>query len=118
MGIIPATVALFEQRREARIWRRARNEHRHDLALRNFCLLAQHGIVVVGDRMLYHRERIALQSVQAAHRLRGARKAVGDDRDGRDAEPLCFDRVVQTARRAAPSIADCGENGVRSAHLH
>ena len=76
---------------------------------------AQHGIVIVGDRVLDDRERIAFQSVHIADGLRGAREAVGDDGDGRDAEPFCFNRVVQTARRAAPSIADRGEDSVRSA---
>src|SRR5262245_22099170 len=40
------------------------------------------------------------------HGPRGDFEAVGDDRRRRNAEPLRRDRVVQTARRAAPSVAD------------
>jgi hypothetical protein len=96
----------------------ARKQHGHDFAHRGPRFFAQYGIVIVGDRVLDHRERVALQAIQVADGLRGAREAIGNDGDGRDTEPFCLNRVVQTARRAAASIADRGEDRVRAAHLH
>ena len=95
----------------------ARKQHGHDIAHCRARFLTQHRIVIVGDRMADDCERIAFQTVHIAHGFCGARETIGDDRDRRYAEPLGLDRVVQTARRAAPSIANRGENGVRSAHL-
>lgn len=73
-------------------------QQRHNLLDHQACLLTQRGIIVIGDRVVDHRERIILQSIHRAHRLRGAREAVGDDGYGGDAEALRFYRVVQTAR--------------------
>ena len=95
----------------------ARSQQRNNLVDGGARFFAQHGIVVVRDRVADHRERVALQAVDFAHRLRGACEAVGDDSDGRDAEPLCLNRVVQTARRAAASVAGRGEHRVGPPHL-
>jgi hypothetical protein len=59
-----------------------------------------------------HREGITRQAVELRDDLRAALEAVGDDRDRGYAEALGFDGVVQTARRAAPSVADGGEDRV------
>ena len=67
---------------------------------------AQRSIVVVRDGVRDDREGIAGQSVHACDDLCAFLETVGDDRDRRDAEPLGFYGVVQTARRAAPSIPD------------
>ena len=58
----------------------------------------QHRVVIVGKRMADHRERVILQSVHAAHRLRCTHETVSDNGDCRNAKALCFDGVVQTAR--------------------
>ena len=84
----------------------AREEQRYDLPHCSLRFFPQRGVVVVRDRMADHGERIAVQAVYLPHRLRGAREAVGDDRNRRNSEPLRFNGVVQTARRAAASIAD------------
>ena len=51
-----------------------------------------------------------------AHQLRvglGCRdEYIGDDGGGGETQPLQGNSVVQTARRAAPSIADAGDNQV------
>ena len=94
------------------------NKHRHNVLHRGSRLFSQCIVVVVGDRMADHCERITLQTVQVANRLGCAREPVGDDRYGRNAEPLRFNGVVQTARRATPSIADCSEPGLRPRHFH
>ena len=90
----------------------------HNLLDRQARLFAQRGLVVVGDRMIDHRERIVLQSIHRAYRLRGAREAVGDDGHRRNAKALGFNCVVQTARRATASVAYGGEHGVGAAQLH
>jgi hypothetical protein len=64
---------------------------------RDLRFFAQHCVVVVCDRVLDDGERVARQAVQFTHHLRAANEAVGDDRDGRDPQPLRFDGVMQTA---------------------
>jgi hypothetical protein len=47
-----------------------------------------------------HHKWVTRQAVQFAHHLCTPHKAVGDDGDGRYAQPFGFNGVVQTARRA------------------
>src|SRR5438128_12119883 len=74
-------------------------EQRHALPDRVGRLRAELRVVVAADRVRDHR---------LGHQLRGAREPIRHDGRGRRACLLGRDRVVQTARRAAPSIADGG----------
>lgn len=63
-------------------------------------------VAVVADRMRDHDKRVVGHSAQPGHDAGGLDKPIGDDGSSRDAELFSRDRVVQTARRAAPSVPD------------
>ena len=78
--------------------------------------LAQRLVVVVGDRVRDDGERDS-RAGRSPRDPRRSLEAIGHDRDRGNAEPLGCDGVVQTARRAAPSVADRGDDRVGAAHL-
>ena len=84
-------------------------EQGHDAPHCELGFRTQRFVAVVRDRVADHGERIAGQAVHPRDDLRAALEAVGDDGDRRYAQALGLDGVVQTARRAAPSIADGGK---------
>jgi hypothetical protein len=83
---------------------------------RDFGFDAQRVIAVVGDRVTDHGKWISGQPVEPGYNLSASLEAVRYDCDSGNSEPLGFNGVVQTARRATPSVADGGEYGVSAAH--
>lgn len=95
----------------------ALSEECHDACC---CVLgfgAQCRVIIVSDGMRNHGKRIAGEAVDLRNELCASHEAVGHDRNGGDAEPLGCDGVVQTARRAASSVADGGDDCVGAAQL-
>lgn len=84
----------------------------HNALHGDFGFDAQGVIAVVGDRVTDHRKWISGQPVEPSYNLSASLEAVRYDRDSGNSEPLGFNGVVQTARRATPSVADGGEYGV------
>jgi len=78
---------------------------------------AQGGVVVVGDGMAKILWPVAGQAVHLRHHFGAALEAIGHDCHRGNAAALGFDGVVQTARRAAPSVADAGDDRVGGAQL-
>ena len=62
--------------------------------------------VGAADRMLDHGKGIAVGAQHARHQFRCANEGLGHDAGGRNPEPFSGNRIVQTARRAAASVAD------------
>ena len=88
-----------------------------DLHHHGFGFLPELLVAVVRDRVVDHDERIVGQAVQLGDGAGARHEAVGHDGDGGDAPPLRGDGVVHTARRAAPSVADAGDDRVGGAQL-
>ena len=68
------------------------------------------GVSGRSDRMVDDNERITGQTERARHEFRAADERCGHDPDTGRADALSADGVVQTARRAAASIAETGEH--------
>ena len=83
-------------------------QQRNDTLYGRLGLCPQRGVVVVRDRVRDRHERVSGQSVQLGDHLSAALEAIGHDCDSGNAQPLGFNGVVQTARRATPQspIAD------------
>ena len=64
------------------------------------------------DRMVDDDEGVVLRPQHPAHQFGGGDEFRGHDGGGRQTEALADDRVMQTARRAAASIADTGDQRV------
>src|SRR5215470_10495667 len=64
------------------------------------------------DRMADDGELILRHADDTAHQLGRADEPLRHHRDGRYPWPLRCYRIMQTARRAAASIADTGDDGV------
>ena len=77
---------------------RALGQQRNDALHGYYRLGAQRRITIVCDGMSDNSERIARQPVYLRNDLCAAFEAIGHDGDGRDAEPLGANCVVQTAR--------------------
>src|SRR5207247_10370791 len=77
----------------------------HALMDRILRLGAKLGVAVAADRMRDHRKGVAGEAEGLRHDPRRPGEPVGHDRCRRRAGLLGRDRVVQTARRAAPSVA-------------
>src|SRR6185295_1933970 len=75
-------------------------------------VLGEIGVGGATDRMADDHEFVVGQAEHATHQFSRAHEARGHHADGWDALPFRYDRVVQTARRAAASIADAGDNGL------
>ena len=68
------------------------------------CLHTQLVVAVVTDRMSNHDKRVVRHSAEPGYSARGLDKPIGDDSGSRDTELFSGDGVVQTARRATPSV--------------
>ena len=69
------------------------------------------------DGMADDREFIIRHAQHAAHHLSRAHESRRHHADGGNTLSFCCDGVVQTARRAAPSIPYAGNNGLPSLDL-
>lgn len=81
--------------------------------LNSFCRFgAKASVIIVTDRVRNHRKRKLRHARNLCHDLSCLHKPIRDDGRSRDPRLLGRDGVVQTARRATPSIADGGDDGL------
>ncbi len=76
------------------------------------CHRCQPRIGRAADRMVDHRERVVRHPQHAAHQLGGTDEPRRHHRDGGNAQAFGSNGVMQTARRAAASVADAGNDRV------
>ncbi len=91
---------------------RAGQQNLYTLSYDVFGFLTQYGHAVVTDGMRNHDKGIVWHAGDLGHDLGGFFESVGDNGGGRDTSFFGGDGVVQTARRTAPSITDCGNEHV------
>src|SRR5713101_4471313 len=77
--------------------------------------LVQLGVRQVRDRMRQREELVVRQAPGLRHRMARALEDVGDNGCGGNADLLEQDSVEHTARRAGPSVAGAGGDGVDAA---
>jgi hypothetical protein len=77
----------------------------------------QCGIIGTADRMVNDDERIVRITQYTSHQLGCTGELAGHDGRRGNALPLCCNGVMQTARRAAASIANTADDGVPVFHL-
>ncbi len=72
---------------------------------------------IAGNRVCDHGERILRKPLDGGHLARAHRETIGHDRHRGNPQPLGGEGVVQTARRAAASVADAGDDRIRGGEL-